>query len=260
MDRETLIKSYVGEARVLDFYLNLGTIENYLDLVAAAIESDIKLEFYNHNLHTLYLYYKDRRLRELYKDSVVVLDGMPFVWLLKAMGYPARKDHRVTYAQFIWPLLQRANEEGWRVFYVGASSDIQQAAFRNIRARWPDIRLTGHHGYFDISRNSPESRELVKQINDFNTDLCIVGMGTPRQEYWVGDHRDNIDAPAVMFSGACIEYVAGHVGTPPSWMGTMGLEWSYRLIENPRRFAFRYLVEPWVLATMILAKRFNLQR
>jgi N-acetylglucosaminyldiphosphoundecaprenol N-acetyl-beta-D-mannosaminyltransferase len=88
---------------------------------------------------------------------------------------------------------------------------------------------------------------VIDRINRFGTDLLVVGMGTPIQEKWVHQHRVLFETPAILTAGACMEYVAGVVRTPPRWMGRYGLEWSFRLVENPRRFAYRYLVEPWIL-------------
>ena len=70
----------------------------------------------------------------------------------------------------------------------------------------------------------------------------------PRQEQWILENLENIDTNAILTSGACIDYVAGVVKTPPRWMGKIGLEWLYRLITEPRRLWKRYLIEPWFIA------------
>ena len=92
---------------------------------------------------------------------------------------------------------------------------------------------------------------MINTINEFGTDLLLVGFGAPRQEAWISAHRDQLNASAVFTCGACMEYVAGAVKTPPRWMGQLGLEWSFRLFENPKRFAFRYLIEPILLGAIL---------
>ena len=69
----------------------------------------------------------------------------------------------------------------------------------------------------------------------------------PRQEYWIDSHAARINANLIMSCGAAMEYMVGYVKEPPRWMGRLGLEWLFRLVEKPRRFFHRYLVEPWIL-------------
>ena len=122
------------------------------------------------------------------------------------------------------------------------------------RRQWGDGEGRKKHQHcadVDQTPQCDESLAVIDGINQFGSKLLLVGFGAPRQEAWLHAHRDQIDAQAVLTCGACMEYVAGEVSTPPRWMGQVGLEWSFRLFENPRRFAFRYLVEPILLAFML---------
>jgi N-acetylglucosaminyldiphosphoundecaprenol N-acetyl-beta-D-mannosaminyltransferase len=243
---------HVGCIRFLGFRVNPGSIEDYVDLVSESIAHAKRVEVFYHNLHTLHEYLRAESLRRYYRNRVILIDGMPLIPLLRLGGYAVQRRHRVTYVDFIWPLLQQAQERQWRVFVTGQSKATLDAAFARIRQRLPTIRLAGHHGYFSTESGSRESREVIDRINEFGTDLCLVGMGTPRQEQWVHEHRSLIEAPSVLVCGACMEYLAGVANPPPRWMGKWGLEWSYRLFENPARFSYRYLVEPWLLGLLLL--------
>jgi N-acetylglucosaminyldiphosphoundecaprenol N-acetyl-beta-D-mannosaminyltransferase len=92
----------------------------------------------------------------------------------------------------------------------------------------------------------------VQDINAYRPHVLVVGMGMGRQERWIMDNLDRLEVNGIGTSGACIEYFAGAVPTPPRWLGPIGLEWLYRLCTNPRRFAWRYLVEPWLVLGFIL--------
>ncbi|MFT5044349.1 MAG: N-acetylglucosaminyldiphosphoundecaprenol N-acetyl-beta-D-mannosaminyltransferase, partial [Porticoccaceae bacterium] len=107
-------------------------------------------------------------------------------------------------------------------------------------------------GYFDQSPQSTESLAVIDLINGAKSDIVLIGFGAPKQEAWIHAHRGQINAGILFSCGACMEYVAGAVKTPPRWMGRTGLEWTFRLFENPRRFAFRYLVEPVLLGCILL--------
>ena len=246
--------SFPAERRPFGFAVHPGTLEDYLEVARRAVASGTPRTVLYHNLHSLYLWHRSAALRRHHENATVLVDGMPVIALLRLAGIPATRDQRVTYVDFIMPLLRLARDESWRVFHVGQSADVQARALERIRAELPGIDIAGRDGYFDQSPGSADNRELVARINARGTDLLLVGFGTPRQEAWLHAHRGAIDAPAVFACGACMEYVAGEVRTPPRWLGRAGLEWSWRLLENPRRFGFRYLVEPLALGAMIAGR------
>lgn len=235
----------------LGFRAHGTTMKGFVEAASTAIATRSPLSLFYLNFHSLYLYYNDAELRRAFEPATAMIDGMPIVLLLRLAGQPAGREQRVTWVDFIWPLLEAAQERGWRVFYLGSSEATCARALAQIRDRLPGICIESHHGYVDASFGSADSVRLVSEINAFNADLCLVGMGTPRQEYWIAAHGDLLQAPVVAACGACMEYVAGAVATPPRWMGRVGVEWAGRLLDDPRRFAYRYLVEPWLLLVCV---------
>jgi N-acetylglucosaminyldiphosphoundecaprenol N-acetyl-beta-D-mannosaminyltransferase len=236
---------------LLGFFAHPGTLEEYLALTQRSVEQSRASTVLYHNLHSLYSYFTDETLREHYQNTTILVDGMPVIWLMQLFGIPVARSHRITYVDFIMPLMEMARDNGWTVFHVGQQSAIQQAALDIIRRDLPGINIVGHDGYFDQSPQSSESLAVIEQMNAANSDIVLVGFGAPKQEAWIHAHRKHINAGIVFSCGACMEYVAGAVKTPPRWMGRTGLEWSFRLFENPKRFAFRYLVEPVLLACIL---------
>jgi len=245
--------------KLLGFEVHPGTIEDYLNLIKHAATTQTRYTVLYHNLHSLYSYFTSKTLQEDYENTTVLVDGMPVVWLMKANGIPVTRDHRITYVDFIMPMMKLARDQGLKVFHVGQKAEIQQEAMNVIRNQVPGIEIAGHDGYFDQSANSDESQLVIEQMNQFGADIVLVGFGAPKQEAWLSANREKINATTVFACGACMEYVAGAVRTPPRWMGRTGLEWAFRLGENPRRFAFRYLVEPIILGG-ILGKRWLSER
>jgi len=245
-------KTTLTKRNLLGFFTHPGTMTEYLDFIKSSIQKREPCTILYHNLHSLYSYFSSEQLREQYDGHTVLVDGMPVVWLYQLAGEPVKRDHRITYVDFIMPMMEMAKREGWKVYHLGQSADIQTKALDIIREQVPGIQIDGHDGYFDQTPQSAESLEIIKGVNDFGTNLLLVGFGAPRQEAWLQAHRDQLSAEAVLTCGACMEYVAGAVKTPPRWMGKIGMEWSFRLLENPRRFAFRYFVEPILLALMFL--------
>jgi N-acetylglucosaminyldiphosphoundecaprenol N-acetyl-beta-D-mannosaminyltransferase len=236
------------------FRVHPGTMREYLDFTAAVIAGRRRVLLFDHNLHSLHLFFRDPALRRLYEEATVMIDGMPIIPLLRLAGFPARRDHRITWVDYVWPLLHRAEAEGWRVFYIGSDRPTHERALAEIRSRLPGLEIDGHDGYFDAAPGSADNVRIVARMNAFRTDLCLVGMGTPRQQEWMGSHRPLVDAPVMVFCGGCMEFVAGTSPTPPRWAGRLGLEWLFRLLSNPKRFGHRYLIEPWLVLGMLLTR------
>ncbi len=234
------------------FFSHPGTLEQYLALITKHIDKRDPLSVFYHNQHTIYSYFTNKRLKRCYQRATVIADGMCVVLLCKLSGFACTRDHRLTYVDFIMPLMQTAKEKQWRVFHVGQQSEVLDKALETLRTNVPGLQIQGHHGYFDQDPDSAESIKVIDQINSDATDLLLVGFGTPQQEYWIDAHRNRIAAPVVMSCGACMEYVGGAVRTPPRWMGRIGLEWSFRLLENPKRFAHRYTIQTVKLGFILI--------
>ena len=102
-----------------------------------------------------------------------------------------------------------------------------------------------------MEANSEENLRIIKKINQFSPNILMVGMGMPRQERWILNNFKQVSANAVLSSGACFDYIAGEQKTPPRFLGKIGLEWFYRLINDPKRLSRRYFVEPILLIPVV---------
>ena len=225
------------------------TIKELNNYIAEAVTKGTRVVIANHNLHSIYLYHRDPKMRAFCaKAHVVHIDGMPLVYWARFLGYPVTKEHRVTYVDWIHPLLRIAEAEGWRVFYLGGKPGVADRAAERLRAQYPRLLIRTQHGYFGPEENDA----ILEGIATFGTNVLMVGMGMPRQEHWVLDNLERIQANAILTAGACFDYIAGAIPVPPRWMGQMGLEWLYRLWNEPTRLAKRYVLEPWSLAPLML--------
>jgi N-acetylglucosaminyldiphosphoundecaprenol N-acetyl-beta-D-mannosaminyltransferase len=226
------------------------------DRVARAVADHEHIVVANHNLHSLYLCGRDAKLRAFHAAAEVThADGMSLIVLSRFLGVPLRRDHRVTYVDWIGPLMQRAAASGWRVFALGGRPGVFERAAARLRVAQPDLVLAGRHGFFDHAVGSADSAAVLAQIADFRPHVLLVGMGMPRQEHWVHDHRSALSANAILMAGAAMDYVAGVVPTPPRGAAAAGFEWAWRLAAEPRRLWRRYLIEPWYVVGMALAAR-----
>ena len=208
----------------------------------------------NHNLHSVYLCHRHPKLRDFYSQvSWTHFDGMSLVALGRLYGYPLQREHRVTLADWIYPLMELAASSGWRVFHLGSSISAAEKGAEQLRKLYPALQIEVSGGYFDASYGSSENEALVDRINAYEPDLLMVGMGMPRQEFWTQENSARLNAPVILSSvGAAFDYLAGAVPTPPRWAGQLGLEWLFRLAHDPSRLFTRYLIEPWYVLLLLL--------
>jgi N-acetylglucosaminyldiphosphoundecaprenol N-acetyl-beta-D-mannosaminyltransferase len=229
------------------------TIPDLNSLIAEAVERNTKWVIANHNLNSLHLYHHDPKMQAFYaKADYVHIDGMPLVLLGQRLGLPLKREHRVTYADWVWPLMAEAAQQGWRIFYLGSKPGVAEQGASILREKFPSLEIATEHGYFDIRPDSQENQTVLSAIHAYQPHVLMVGMSMPRQEHWILDNLEHIQANAILPSGACIDYVAGAIPTPPRWMGRLGLEWLHRLWSEPRRLWKRYLIEPWFIANLFL--------
>jgi N-acetylglucosaminyldiphosphoundecaprenol N-acetyl-beta-D-mannosaminyltransferase len=235
--------------------LNITTL-NFL--VANAIDNDEQIIIGNHNLHSMYLFAKTPEFREFYACCTYIhIDGMPLVLLAKFLGLAVERAHRVTYVDWFPHLLSHANERHFRIFYLGSKTKNLQKAQKLIAKAHPAISFDYHDGYFDVKGN--QNDVIIRKINDFQPDLLFVGMSMPKQEIWIKNNYSALNAHVTLNCGAVIDYYVGAIRTPPRWMGRIGLEWLYRLIDEPSRLAKRYLIEPFAVLLFIILHQIRKQ-
>jgi len=172
--------------------------------------------------------------------SLVLPDGMPVVWAANMLG--ANLSDRVYGPELMLRYSDRCAERGHRVWLYGGrdQGSLVQLAL-NLRRRHPGINIVG--GYSPPFRPMTEEEEdaLVDQINGARPDVLWVGIGVPKQEKWMARMRECLDVPVMCAVGAAFDFHAGRISQAPSWMQQRGLEWIYRIAQEPRRLLPRYL-------------------
>jgi N-acetylglucosaminyldiphosphoundecaprenol N-acetyl-beta-D-mannosaminyltransferase len=201
----------------------------------------------NHNLHSAYLHDSDARFRALYGAAdAVVIDGMPILWLAAARARVGpRSAFRVASPDWIHELA--ATSTPLRVFVYGATAASNARALATLRELLPTSTVSGVNGYI-------ASSEAVAAIQVFQPDLVLVGLGMPRQEYFLLENLESLPPSTYATVGGAIDYIGGTTTLAPRWLGRVGLEWAWRLAHDPRRLANRYLVEPFALLARMLGR------
>lgn len=191
-------------------------------------------------VHGLITAYNDGPLKDLVnRIDLVVPDGQPVRWALNAFHRAGLKD-RVYGPLLTLHVLEKANALGLNVYLFGSTQLTCHRFVQFINSRFPRVKIAGVHADRFREATADEDAEDIRSINDSNAHLVFVGRGCPRQEIWVANHLGKVNA-AMMAVGAAFDFHAGTVKQAPAWMQRTGLEWLFRLIQEPRRLWRRYL-------------------
>ena len=201
---------------------------------------------------------KDIELRRILFDAHLVLcDGMPLVWASRFLGNPLPE--RVTGSGMVPKLLAQAESRKWRVFLLGGAEASLEKASRNVLAKHPDLRLVGAYSPPFKPILEMDHEDILDRIRKAKPDLLLVAFGCPKQEKWINMHYANSGVPVSIGVGATIDFLAGTFRRAPVWMQKTGLEWVFRIIQEPRRLAGRYGNDLWVFGHAIIRQWWSLR-
>ncbi|MET4120430.1 N-acetylglucosaminyldiphosphoundecaprenol N-acetyl-beta-D-mannosaminyltransferase [Bradyrhizobium sp. JR4.1] len=168
-------------------------------------------------------------------SDVVGIDGMGILWGARALGLPATS--RVAGVDLLAELLAVCAHEGFKPYFLGATPVVLQQAVQVARGRYPSLAFAGwHDGYF----KPEQENDVVRDIQSSAADCLFIGMPTPRKERFLAAHRDDLGVPFIMGVGGALDVLAGIVRRAPVQMQRLGLEWLYRIYQEPGRMWWRY--------------------
>jgi N-acetylglucosaminyldiphosphoundecaprenol N-acetyl-beta-D-mannosaminyltransferase len=203
-------------------------------------------------VHLVMVAREDPEVRDaVLRHDLVLPDGVPLVWAQRALGH--REASRVYGPDLMARYIERSVAGGVRHYlYGGRSQGALVELALSLRRRYPGVRIVGGYSPPHVSEGSPtrptpfrplteaEERWVVDDINRSQADVVWVGIGQPKQEMWMAQMRDRLEAPVLVGVGAAFDFHAGLVPQAPPWMQDYGLEWVYRLAQEPRRLWPRY--------------------
>lgn len=225
-------------------------------LIVARVQQRERTMVLHVNVHAINLAQRDQQLRQILNGAPVVFcDGFGVRLGARMLGHSVPP--RITYADWIWHLGALAEQHGMRLFLLGARPGVAERAAARLLERFPRLTIAGtHHGYFDQTPGSAESRAVVEAINAARADLLLVSFGMPLQERWLHANWDALNTTIGLTGGAALDYAAGELRRGPAWMTGYGLEWLARLIIEPRRLWRRYVMGNPGFLLRVLRQRF----
>jgi N-acetylglucosaminyldiphosphoundecaprenol N-acetyl-beta-D-mannosaminyltransferase len=200
-------------------------------------------------------------LRQAYQNAgMVLVDGAPVVWSSKLLRRPVPE--RVAGSDLVPKLFDAVPEDQpIKVYLLGAGPGVAERAAANMRRRWPAVEVVGTYcPPMGFERDAAENEAILGRIAAANPDVLIVGLGAPKQELWVHQHRQRLAAKVALCVGATIDFLAGERQRAPAWMRDSGLEWMYRVASEPKRLAARYARDAWIFPRLLAREWWRLRR
>lgn len=201
---------------------------------------------------------KDRQYLEItQKADLVTPDGAGILWATAMLDMPLAE--RITGIDLINYICRLAVQKNYRLYLLGARKEIIEKAGNNLKVKFPGINIVGsHHGYFsentagdDYGLNEEEG--IIQEIKDKRPDFLLVGMGVPKQEFWIFKHKDELGVPVCIGIGGSFDVLSGNIPRAPFWMQKHGMEWMFRLFKEPKRIK-RTISLPYFMWLIILGK------
>jgi N-acetylglucosaminyldiphosphoundecaprenol N-acetyl-beta-D-mannosaminyltransferase len=237
--------------RIGKVWVDALTRTGALDAIEGLVDSGAGGAVYTPNVDHVVNAESDEALRIAYGRANLSLgDGMPLLWVAPLLG--GRLPERVAGSDIFLPLMERAAQRSWRVYLLGGAPEVVEAAAVRLRQEF-GVNVVGWNSPAIGRDGSDVSGDSVEAVRDGRADLVIVALGSPKQELWIDRAGDAIRPAVALGLGAVLDFLVGRQKRAPRWMASAGLEWLYRLAQEPRRMWRRYLVQDPRFVSIVLA-------
>lgn len=229
---------------LLGITVNTYSMQETVEEIRRSVEAKHQIRVVTANPEMIYASGHDRRLKRLINSAdIVTADGIGVVWAARRLGTPVQE--RVTGIDLVQSIFPVANTRKWRLFLLGGKPGVVEKAMQQVTLKFPDVVLEGHHGYFKLE----EEPRVLENIHSFQPDVLLVGLGAPRQEYWLAEHPGL--ATVCIGVGGSFDALAGIVIRAPKGLQELHLEWLYRLCKEPWRWKRQTVLPRFVIKVLL---------
>lgn len=237
--------------------IDLLSMDETVALAVDAMRERRRLQHVCLNVAKLVSLMDDEELRrDVERSDVISIDGMGIVWGGRLLGLPIKE--RVTGIDLMFQVIAACETHGFRPYFLGCRQAVLEKALSKLKSRYPRLDIAGaRNGYF----SEAEEEAVAREIAAAKPDCLFIAISSPTKERFLHRWRDVIGVPFLMGVGGSLDVVAGHVTRAPLWMQRCGMEWLYRLLQEPRRMWRRYLYTngrfSWILLKELATKMFQ---
>jgi len=237
--------------RIGHLWIDSLTFSGAIDEIERLVDAGAGGGIFTPNVDHVVQVEKNLELRAAYETiALSLVDGQPLVWASRLLGSPLPA--KISGSDLVLPLMQRAHERRWRVYLLGGPPGVGALAAEKIKQGF-DVDIVG----IDAPRVRPDGHAddeavVLERIEAARPHVVLVAFGAPKQELFIHNVAPRVRPAVLLGIGASLDFVAGRVRRAPRWMSKSGLEWVFRLAQEPRRLARRYLVDDPKFALVLL--------
>jgi N-acetylglucosaminyldiphosphoundecaprenol N-acetyl-beta-D-mannosaminyltransferase len=237
---------------ILGVGISTITMNEAVDQIQSWIAHDSRKYVSVCNVHTIMECQKSDVMRQAVNGAgIATPDGMPLVWL--GRHFSKRVVKRVYGPDLMLAVCEQSVVSGYTHYFYGGAEGVPELLAARLKKQFPDLRVAGMYSPPFRPLTIVEEEKMIERLNTADPDIVWIGLGTPKQDLWMARYRDRLRARVFIAVGAAFDFHTGRIPQAPIWMQRSGLEWLYRLVQEPRRLWYRYLVyNPLFVARVLL--------
>lgn len=232
------LKEKLKTCNILGVNINVTNMRDTVDIITKNLEY-IKGDYICvSNVHTTVMSYEDNIYRDIQNGGFMALpDGRPLSIVSKRRGF--KNAERVTGPDLMEEIFKISEEKGYTHYFYGSTEDTLSKLKEKLIQKHPKLKISGMYSPPFRKLTEKEDEYIVKKINKAGADFIWIGLGAPKQEIWMKEHKNLVNG-LMLGVGAGFDYHAENISRAPKWMQSMSLEWVYRLMQDPKRLFYRY--------------------
>lgn len=218
-----------------------GTLDSAVQYTRECIVKNRHIYVCVAGAHGLAESYRQKSIFTAHKQAAMIVpDGVPLVWVGNALGY--KNTHRIYGPDLALSIANMSEQRGYSIYLYGSTTKTLIRLKGALKALYPSLRIIGSYAPPFRTLTREEHALVIRRINRANPNIVFVGLGTPKQELWMNTFSKSLNANVLLGIGAAFDFIAGTKKQAPIWMRQVGLEWLFRLIQEPTRLFSRYIV------------------
>lgn len=241
----------MARMRFMSIMIDNLTMEEAIDKMDQLIQENNASYVVTPNVDHMVQLEKDKEFKKCYKEaSLVLTDGKPLIWISKLYGHPIKE--KVSGSDLLPKLCALAQQKGYTMYFLGAAEGVADKAAKNLTNRYPGLKIVGTYSpEYGFEKEEKKVKEIVELVREAKPDIVIVALGAPKQEKFIYRNRKEMNVPLALGLGASLDFEAGTVKRAPKWMSSIGLEWLYRIFQEPKRMVKRYFFDAVKIVPMV---------
>ena len=250
-------ESGMPTVEILGLPISSLTMSDVIDAMHRSVINGTRCTIFPVNVDVVMKAQEDDEFRSVLCGATLLPpDGMPIVWASKFLRNPVAE--KVTGSVLFEAFCESIVSRPYRIFLLGGMEGIANRAGKALKSRFPNLNIAGCYSPpWNFEHDEDENSRIVRMINELMSDILVVGLGAPKQEKWIAKHMGQINAKLFLAVGGSFDYYSGAVRRPPRFLSQIGLEWCWRISQDPRRLWKRYLVDDPPFFYHVLRQRFG---